>query len=600
MIYRALHTTKEARRERQPHVFHNGCVMTWDGRLDNREDLRLELGDRLQAESAEPTDVLLAATAYQAWGCDAFGRLVGDWAAAVWDQEAQCLLLARDFAGARPLYYAVEADSVVWCSDLLLLADLTGRRQDLSEEFFATYLTHQPLFPNALPFKGVRAVPPAHYLRVDASGIRETQFWQFPAGNMIRYADERDYETHLRLLFREAVKCRLRTESRVAAHLSGGLDSSSTVCMAANLVASGQVETAGIEPVSCVSANSDTDESSFIAIVERHCGLRSHRILCEEHPWCSELQPGLWMPTPSFRVNAAISKAAHDTGARVLLTGIWGDLVMMNVRSDIGALSEALRSLAIRHFLKESAAWANAAQVPLISVVRDAIIPLLPGAMQNAWWRNASTRAMKRRSLNYVADYSLSEAFAGKWCSVPAGKPMLAPASSIPSKRVFLQQFRHLLSLPDRHAHFQYPVESTCALGDRRLIEFVLAIPNAQLCSPGEPRRLMRRAFRGIAPAAILSRQSKGAPAAEIMRQLRPVVDALQIGTSNQEFQLARRGYLDQERFVRRLQDARAGIEPFELQFAKLICAELWLRKEAGVASSTERADSVAAVKVAP
>jgi len=77
ILYRAFHTTKESRRESQPHVSPSGAVITWDGRLDNRAELISELRDVLTLDS---TDVAIVAAVYEKWGSDCFPRLMGDWA----------------------------------------------------------------------------------------------------------------------------------------------------------------------------------------------------------------------------------------------------------------------------------------------------------------------------------------------------------------------------------------------------------------------------------------------------------------------------------------------------------------------------------------
>ena len=75
ILYRAFHTTKESRRETQPHVSGSGVVITWDGRLDNRAELIRCLRDVLTISA---TDVSIVAAAYEEWGTNCFARLVGD------------------------------------------------------------------------------------------------------------------------------------------------------------------------------------------------------------------------------------------------------------------------------------------------------------------------------------------------------------------------------------------------------------------------------------------------------------------------------------------------------------------------------------------
>src|SRR6266403_1735691 len=77
ILYRAFYTTKESRRETQPHICPSGAVITWDGRLDNRAELISGLRDSLTISS---TDVVIVAAAYEKWGASCFAKLIGDWA----------------------------------------------------------------------------------------------------------------------------------------------------------------------------------------------------------------------------------------------------------------------------------------------------------------------------------------------------------------------------------------------------------------------------------------------------------------------------------------------------------------------------------------
>src|SRR5580692_7948794 len=74
ILYHAFHTTKESRRETQPHISASGAVITWDGRLDNRADLISQLRDVVTAAS---TDVEIVAASYEYWGSDCLAILIG-------------------------------------------------------------------------------------------------------------------------------------------------------------------------------------------------------------------------------------------------------------------------------------------------------------------------------------------------------------------------------------------------------------------------------------------------------------------------------------------------------------------------------------------
>src|SRR3982750_4883546 len=100
-----LRTTPESRNERLPLTDSSSrFVITSDARLDNRDELLLQLG--LPANSQQSvTDSELILRAYEKWGQDCPGKLLGDFAFAIWDSVNQALFCARDVFGVKPFYY---------------------------------------------------------------------------------------------------------------------------------------------------------------------------------------------------------------------------------------------------------------------------------------------------------------------------------------------------------------------------------------------------------------------------------------------------------------------------------------------------------------
>src|SRR5260370_19311053 len=93
-----------------------------------------------------------------------------------------------------------------------------------------------PGSPSRTPDRDILPVPAGQAVRSAAGITKASAFWNLPVDSRIRYHDDRQYDEHLRWLFRDAVRTRLRTTSPDCSELSGGLDSSSIVCMAAGLV----------------------------------------------------------------------------------------------------------------------------------------------------------------------------------------------------------------------------------------------------------------------------------------------------------------------------------------------------------------------------
>src|SRR4051794_40426372 len=130
----------------------SGVAATFDGRLDNREDLLVQAG---VSPSDASTDRDVALTIFERCGVDGFRRLVGEWSVAISDARHETVHLARDYMGARPLYYYTNDRWAAWSSDLAVLVRRCGRGDALSEEFAARFLTLQPS-PDVTPYEGIR------------------------------------------------------------------------------------------------------------------------------------------------------------------------------------------------------------------------------------------------------------------------------------------------------------------------------------------------------------------------------------------------------------------------------------------------------------
>src|SRR5437879_2101071 len=160
ILYRAFHTTKESHRETQPHICPSGVVITWDGRLDNRAELINELRDSLSFAS---TDVSIIGAAYEKWGANCFGKLIGDWALSIWNPTNRSLTLAKDPIGVRHLYYLFDKNQIIWSTILDPLVLLAGKTFAICKEYIAGWFS---MFPatHLTPYVGIHSVPPSSFV----------------------------------------------------------------------------------------------------------------------------------------------------------------------------------------------------------------------------------------------------------------------------------------------------------------------------------------------------------------------------------------------------------------------------------------------------
>jgi len=220
----------------QPMVDRTGrCHIVFNGEIYNYRDLKRELlGLGYQFNSESDTEVLLAA--YQQWGEACLSRLNGMFAFALHDADRQCLLLARDRVGEKPLYYWAREGAISFASELkaLMLDPALERRVDPSS--LSCYLGLGFVPGNRSILGQVRKLPPAHALRFDlpAGAITIRRYWSPPSqviGEPERSEDE--LLTELEVLLQEAVQRQLVADVPVGILLSGGLDSSIVTALAA-------------------------------------------------------------------------------------------------------------------------------------------------------------------------------------------------------------------------------------------------------------------------------------------------------------------------------------------------------------------------------
>src|ERR1700722_5809147 len=231
MGFQAFHTHVRSSLEGEPATNHLGDMIVLDGRLDNHEDLAVIEG--MEKESLSDSNLVLRAFARYGEGC--FSHLVGDWALALWSVKDRTLYLARDHEGSRTLFYQRLPDKITWST--YLEAFVCGDNAlELDQEYVARRLALQQ--PGDLtPYKTIRAVPPAHYLVVRSGRATPRPHCRGIATTTIRYKSDTEYDEHFLQLFGQAVARRTGPGAPILAQLSGGMDSSSIVCMADKLFA---------------------------------------------------------------------------------------------------------------------------------------------------------------------------------------------------------------------------------------------------------------------------------------------------------------------------------------------------------------------------
>src|SRR5205809_4106717 len=362
--YRAFHTTRASHLEILPHISPSGAVITWDRRLDNRKELISELRNSLMADH---TDVALVAAAYERWDKNCFGKLLGDWALAIWNPKERSLLLAKDPIGTRHLYYWIGSEQITWSTILDPIVRFAGKNFDLDKEYVAGWLSSimYPAF-HLTPCVGIYSVPPSSHVLLRPGKHTVSKYWDFDPDKRIRYRIDAEYEEHFRAVFSEAVRRRLRSESPILAELSGGMDSSSIVCVADTLIARGAAETPRLDTLSYYDdSEPNWNERPYFTTVEEKRGCTGcHIDVSRQASFKFELDSERFAATPGScgrhpnEASRQFAACMASQGNRVVLSGIGGDEVMGGVPTPTPELEDLLARGHFRTLAHQSKVWA--------------------------------------------------------------------------------------------------------------------------------------------------------------------------------------------------------------------------------------------------
>jgi asparagine synthase (glutamine-hydrolysing) len=296
-----------------------GNWITYNGETYNFKELRREV-ETSQWFSNTDTEAVLRA--YHKWGVDAFRRMRGMFALAIWDEAKQQLVLARDPLGIKPLYYFAAKDRVLFASELraLLGSGLTPRRLSAAgvDSYLATGSVESPL----TIVEGIKQLLPGHYLQIRAAeGIEITEV-KFAERQIAEAPSDRDEAVaRLRSELEESVRLHLVGDVPLGVFLSGGMDSSALVALISRL--DHQPKTFSV----VFDENTFTEAPFSRAIAERFNTDHSEIRLSEQR--LVQLLPdaiaAIDQPTMDGINTYVVSSAVKNAGITVALSGLGGD-----------------------------------------------------------------------------------------------------------------------------------------------------------------------------------------------------------------------------------------------------------------------------------
>lgn len=319
----------------------SGAAAICNGEIDNHNELRAWLSEHRHAV-ADPGDVSVLSPLYAELGPSFSARLIGAFAIAVWDPETKELLLVRDRAGERPLFYVETPDEIVFATEIAALAADPAARWTIDGDGVLRYL-QRGVFPAPFsPFEEIRKVRPGEYVRFGPSETKSQRYWRWSISTSSK--SRPDVEAFDQT-FRRAVYRQSEVDVNFGVFLSGGVDSSLVASVARSLRPDYNLRAYTIR-----FRESSYDEGAFAHRVATRLGMDCVEVWIRPEDMAEEL-PGLIravgepLADPAWIPTALLARRASED-IRIALVGEGGDELFGGYPTYLGAIhAERFRRL---------------------------------------------------------------------------------------------------------------------------------------------------------------------------------------------------------------------------------------------------------------
>jgi len=581
----------------QPMLSHDESLsVILNGEIYNYRELRDELeGKGCRFRTQTDTEVLL--NAWECWGANCLDRLNGMFAFALWDERERALYLVRDRVGIKPLYYAPvqKPERERGCSSLIFASEV---KAILASGLIKPELHHEALHqfltflwapdPNTL-FRGIKTVPPGHFVRVHDGEVQVRQWWDISFDEIEEGKSEAWWQQQVLETLDRVVKLEMVADVPLGSFLSGGVDSSSIVAM--------MKHHSNGRPVGTYAIGIEAEDLRYDIIpndvewarrVNQELVTDYHEIMLK--PEVAELlpklvyhmdEPAIDMAIPSY----LISRAARET-LTVMLSGMGGDEVFAGYPRQM-AMKLAGAFDPVPELLRR----------PLMKTIAAVLPGGKPGRL-TAPLRNAKKFArsaaldFENRYLGYETYFTdegktrlytddLRQATHGLDAYAAHRSYFARAANAAPLNRLLyvdLKTFLPCLNLmtTDKTA-MAANLEVRVPFLNKEMLELSARMPPDLKLRGLKRKYILKRAAEKLLPREVVWRKKAGfgAPIRSWLRgALKPMVDDLL-----SEETVRRRG-LFQPAEVRQIIDANlSGREDYNLQVFQLLNLELWHRE---------------------
>src|SRR5579875_3880435 len=557
----------------QPMCNETGDVwLVFNGEIWNYKQLRQELIEKgHQFRTNSDTETIIHA--YEEFGVDCVARLHGMFGFAIWDSPRRRLLLARDRAGKKPLYYTQVNGDIVFASEIKSLLCHPRVKRVADTQALADFLSVRYVPAPATLFAGIYKVPPGHWMLCEDGKVRQQCYWDYTFGK----TEERPIEEYLegiRQHVQRAVEERMMADVPVGAMLSGGVDSSIVTGVMSKLT-SHKVKTFAVG-----FDHPDYSELPYARLVAQHFGTDHYELVVKSSDMAQYWPILTWhrdepVSEPSDLGVYLVSKLARQH-VKVVLSGEGGDELFAGYP---------------KYVVDWIARYYHLLPAPIRNQIITPLLEHLPYSMRKLkmagrvmsepspqrWmnWFGVFNGQLKNNLLSEQTkariDNDASRAFQ-RWLALNPQRDDLSAMLYLDTK-IWLPD--NLLMKGDKMT-MAASLEARIPLLDYKLIEYAASIPSNVKIKGFKAKYLLKRAYADFLPEPILTRKKMGFNV--------PIGQWFQEGQRNLMLRLllserARsRGFLNNDCVANILREHLTGKTNYSNQLFILASLELWFR----------------------
>jgi len=465
-----------------------------NGEIYNYKEIRYLL-EKKGYEFISNTDTEVIIYAYKEFGIDFLNKLNGMWGFVIYDKLKNKIILARDRFGIKPLYFYYNEDLFIFASEIKSIIGGKFFNVKVNEEIVDIYLKNGFINYNYETFfKGIEQVLPGHFLEFDIHNFKykTIKYYNIPIETSCRYSEEESTYILKNLLI-DSIKLRLISDVPVGTCLSGGIDSSTIVCIIDKLLKGKKSKFPNGKIQKTFSAryyNLEYDEGKYIESVINFADIDANFIYPTEEQFKNEIEDLIWYQEEPFSNTSVyaqwcVFKIAKENGVSVVLDGQGSDELLAGYTGyKYPFLAELLRQFKIITYFKEIYCLKQRGD-SVERCIRKSIRDFIPEEFLHIWLKIIKPGKIFQPIDKNIQDKLLKYLY-----------------------RDFTNNLLVFLKYEDRNS-MAHSVESRLPFMDYRIVNFLFSLPSTFKFKNGYSKWILRESVKGLIPEEVRLRRDK-------------------------------------------------------------------------------------------